>query len=80
MTSNKAEYLEAEKKLTDLSNKVSQLPEKWYNFLLCKMYFTSNDSYQNFSVFLPTINSLISDNNNNKVTNWISTGISPNHV
>ena len=79
MTSNETEYLEAENKLTDLSNKVSQLPEKWYNFLLCKMYFTSNDSYQNFSVFLPTINSLISDNNN-KVTNWISTGISPNHV
>ena len=79
VTSNKTKHIENEKKLNDLWNKVSELPEKWYNFLLDKTYFTDNDGYQNFSVFEPMINSLTL-HNNNKVTNWISTGISPKKI
>ena len=40
------------------------------------MYFTGNDGYQNFLVFGPIPSSLILDSNR-KVTNWTSTGISP---
>ena len=79
VTSNKTKHIENEKKLNDLWNKVSELPEKWYNFLLDKTYFTDNDGYQNFSVFEPMISSLTL-HNNNKVTNWKSTGISPKKI
>ena len=43
------------------------------------MYFTGNDRYQNFLVFAPMLASLILDNNK-KVTNWISTGISSERI
>ena len=39
------------------------------------MYFTDSDGYQNFLVFAPIFSSLISDSNN-KITNWIPTGVS----
>ena len=48
VTSNKAKHVEAEKKLTDLTNKVAQISEKRYDFLLGKVYFSSDDGYQNF--------------------------------
>ena len=63
-----------EMKLTDLANKVAQISEKGYDFLLGKMYFTGDDGYQNFLVFAPMLSLLILDSNK-KVTNWISTGI-----
>ena len=40
------------------------------------MYFTGNGGYQVFLVFPSGLNSLTLDNNN-KVSNWISSGISP---
>ena len=39
------------------------------------MHFTDSDGYQNFLVFAPIFSSLISDSNN-KITNWIPTGVS----
>ena len=57
VTSNKTKHAEAEKKITDLTNKVAQLSEKGYDFLLSRMYFTGNDGYQNFLVFDPKLSS-----------------------
>ena len=51
-TSNKIKHIEAEKKITDLTNKVAQISEKGYDFLLGKMYFTGNAAYQSFCQFL----------------------------
>ena len=48
VTSYKTKNLEAQNKLTDLKNKVTQIPERRYNFLLNRMYFTSDNGYQNF--------------------------------
>ena len=73
-TSNKTKHLEAEKKLTDLTNKVGQISEKGHNFLFGRMYFTGDDGFQNFLVFVPMPSSLIRDSNK-EVTNCISTGI-----
>ena len=39
------------------------------------MYFTGDDGYQNFLVFAPILSLLVLDSNE-KVTNWMSTGIS----
>ena len=64
ITSNKTKHIEADKKLTDLAKRVAQISAKGYDFLLGRMYFTSDDGY-----------SLILDSNK-KVTNWILTGIS----
>ena len=61
-------------KLTDLANKVAQISEKGYDFLLGKMYFTGDDGYQIFLVFAPMLSLLILDSNK-KVTNRISTRI-----
>ena len=44
-TSNKTKHAEAEKKITDFANKVAPISEKWYEFLLGRMYFTGNDGY-----------------------------------
>ena len=63
VTSDKRRHLEAEKKLTGLTNKAVQILEKPYNFLLAIMYFTCDDGYQNFSVFAPMLSSLILDSN-----------------
>ena len=35
ITSNKTKHVEAEKKITNLTNKVAQISEKGYGFLLC---------------------------------------------
>ena len=67
--------MEAEKKTTDLTNKITQISEKVYDLLLARMYFTGNDGYQNFLVFAPMVNSLIL-NSNKKFANRISMGIS----
>ena len=67
--------IEAEKKTTDLTNKITQISEKGYDLLLGRMYFTGNDGYQNDLVFAPMVNSLIL-NSNKKFTNRISTQIS----
>ena len=66
--------IEAERKITGLENKVTQMSEKGYDFLLDRMYFTGNDGYQNFLVYAQVLSSLITDSIE-KVINWISTGI-----
>ena len=43
------------------------------------MKFIGDDDYQLFLVFAPTVSSLTLENNK-KVTNWISTGISPEKI
>ena len=63
------------KKIADITNKVAQISEQGYDFLLGRMYFTGNDGYQNFVVFAPFLSFLIL-HSNRKVTNWVSTGIS----
>ena len=68
-----------EKKITDSTNKVAQISKKGYDFLLGRMYFRSNDGYQNILVFAPMLNSLILDSNK-KVTNQISTIISTEKI
>ena len=67
--------MEAKKKITDLINKIARMSEKGYDFLLGRMYFTSNDHYKNLLVITPMISSLILDSNK-EGTNWILTGIS----
>ena len=46
-----------------VTNKVAQISEKVYYFLLGRMYFTGNDGYQNFLVFAPLLSFLILDSN-----------------
>ena len=53
----------AEKKLSDLTKKVAQISEKGYDFLLGTSYFTGNDGYQNYLVFVPMLTLLTLDNN-----------------
>ena len=79
VTSNKTKHAETEKKVTDLTEKVAKISEKWCDFLLGWVYFTDNDGYQNFLVFPLMLNSLIWDNNKN-VTSWILTGISSESI
>ena len=67
------------KKTTNLSKKVEQISEKGYDLLLGRMYFTGDDGYQNFLVFAPILSLLIL-NSNEKVTNWMSTGISSEKI
>ena len=43
------------------------------------MYFTGNDVYQDFLDFALMLN-LITLHNNNKVTSWISSGVSPEKI
>ena len=45
---NKTKHVEAENRLTDLTNKVTQILEKGFDFLLGIMYFISENGYQNF--------------------------------
>ena len=66
VTSNKTSHLQTEKKLTDLANKVVQVSQKRYSFLLGRIHFTGDDGYQKFLAN----NSLILDSSK-KVTNWI---------
>ena len=56
VTSSKTKYIEAEIKITDLTNKVVQILEKQYDE---RMYFTVDDGYQNFLVFTPIVSSLM---------------------
>ena len=46
VTSNKAKHAKAEEKTTDLKNKVAQISEKGFDFLLVRMYFTGINGYQ----------------------------------
>ena len=69
VTSNKTKLVKAEKKTTDLTNKVAQISEKGYDFLLGRVYFTGNDDYQNFLIFAPILSSLILDRN--KKSYWL---------
>lgn len=48
---NKSKHLEAEKKLRELSKKISQISIKEYDFLLSQMYFTGTDGYESFLGF-----------------------------
>ena len=66
-------------KQTNLSKKVEQISEKGYDLLLGRMYFTGDNGYQNFLVFAPILSLLIL-NSNEKVTNWMSTGISSEKI
>ena len=71
--------VEAEKKLTDLANKVAQVSERGFNFLIDRMYFAGDNGYKNFKVFAPVLSSLILDSNK-KVTNWMSISISSGKI
>ena len=71
--------VEAEKKLTDLTNKVAQVSERGFNFLIDRMYFTGDNGYKNFKVFAPILSSVILDSNK-KVTNWMSISISSEKI
>ena len=71
---NKTNYIEADKKLIDLTKKNAQISEKWYDSLLGRMYFPGNDGYQTFLVFAPMLSSLLLDSNR-KVTAWVLTGM-----
>ena len=51
ISSNKTKYLEVLKKLDSLTT-------KGYNFLLSRLYFTSNDGSQNTFVYQPTLHTL----------------------
>ena len=75
VTSNRSKHVKVAKKITDLTNKIVQIPERRQDFLLGRMQFTGNDSYQNFLAFASMCSSLILDSNK-KVNNWLSTGIS----
>ena len=74
-----AEKKNKKKKQTNLSKKVEQISEKSNDLLLGRMYFTGDDGYQNFLVFAPILSLLIL-NSNEKVTNWMSTGISSEKI
>ena len=67
VTSNKTKDVEAKelKKVTGLTNKVAQISEKGYDFLLDKMYFIGNDGYQNFLV-----SSLVCNRNKKLLTGY----------
>ena len=43
--SNEATHTETERKLTYLTNKVVQISEKGYDFLLARIYLTGSNSY-----------------------------------
>ena len=43
------------------------------------MYFTCDDSYLNFIVFVSMLNSLVLDVNK-KITNWFTTRVSPKKI
>ena len=45
VTSNKTKHVGSEKILADLTNKVAQILEKGYDFLLGRMYFTGDNGY-----------------------------------
>ena len=62
-----------------LSKKVKLISRKGYGFLLGRTHFTVDDGYQRFLGFVPMLNSLMLDNNK-KVINWISTGVSPEKI
>ena len=79
VTLNKTKHLGSEKILGDLTNKVAQILEKGYEFLLGRMYFTGDNGYQNFLVFVPKLGSHIL-NNNKQVTNGTATQISSEKV
>ena len=51
ITSNKTKHLEVQKKLNSLIT-------KGYNFFLGRIYFTSNDGFQNTFAYQPTIDTL----------------------
>ena len=60
--------MEHENKITDLANKVAEISEKVYDFLLARTNFTGNDDYQHFPAFTPMLSLIILDINK-KVTN-----------
>ena len=45
VTLNKTKHVGSEKILADLTNKVAQILEKGYDFLLGRMYFTGDNGY-----------------------------------
>ena len=56
-------HVETEKKLTDLKNKVAQISEKGYDFLLRRMTLHVIMVIRIFLVFVPMLSSLILDSN-----------------
>ena len=73
INSNIEKHVETEKKLTDLTKEVEQIPRKGYDFLLGRKHFLQ--VMMIILVFGSILSSLILDRNK-KVTSWISTGIS----
>ena len=54
VTSNKTKHVLVENELNELSKKVKLLSSKDYSFLLGRIYFTSDDRFQNVFVDEPT--------------------------
>ena len=62
--------------MNELSEKVKLLSTKHNNFLLGRMYITSNDGFQNMFVYQPTINSIKYKNRSTEyVISWKSKGV-----
>ena len=51
MAPNETKHVVTEKKLTNLSKRISQILVKGYDFLLGRMYFTVDDGSQTFCSF-----------------------------
>ena len=78
VNSNKTKDSEAEKQLTDPTNKFTQIAEKGYHFLLGRMHFINEDAFQNLFTFAPMFSLLILDSN--RKIDWISTRISSEKI
>ena len=65
--------------MTDVTNKVAQLSEKAYDFLLDRMYFTDDNGYEKLLVFTRMLNSLILHSNKN-IANLILARISSEKI
>ena len=70
VTSNETKYLEVQKKLNSLT-------AKYYNFLLGRIYFTSNDGSQNTFVYQPMLDTLELEKGKGTdyVLSWKSKGV-----
>ena len=75
ITSNKAKYLEVQKKLP--KNYHSRLTTRDYNFFIGRIYFTSNDGSQNTFVYQQTLDMLKykKDKGTHYVLSWKSKGV-----
>ena len=84
ITSNKTKYLEVQKKKkkkqtkkTKQKKQLNSLVTTDYNFFLGRIYFTSNDGFQNPFVYQPTLDTLElnKDKGTDYILSWKSKGV-----